>query len=129
MINASSGSADTREFGEGIAWYDSPIFKDDWFGSNSPSNADHVVSTGRWAYTPILKDREHGFTKLTNPYGLLRSPWNTNPTPYLMRFNETFYSFGDDYNAFPTCGAFAQYVGSALSVVVAKLDGALHGTY
>ena len=110
-----------------MAWYDSPIFGDEWFGTNSPANEEHVVATGRWAYTPILRDTDNTFSKLTNPYGLLRSPWNTNPTPFLMRSNETFYSFGDGYRAFPTCGEFAEYVGSDLSVVLSKLDGALRG--
>ena len=34
----------TREASMGIEWYDSNIFYDDWFGSNSPSNDQHIVS-------------------------------------------------------------------------------------
>jgi len=46
------------------------------------------------------------FSDIINPYGLLRSPWNTNPVPYLMRSNRTFYGFGDGFSGFPTCSAF-----------------------
>ena len=43
----------TREGGSDIAWYNSPVFGDQWFGTNSPNNADHVVDTGRFAYTQV----------------------------------------------------------------------------
>lgn len=35
------------------------MFGDDWFGEASPDNALHTVDKGRWAYTPIMKAREH----------------------------------------------------------------------
>jgi len=115
----------TREEAMGVEWYDSPIFGDDWYGSNSPSNADHVVDTGRFAYTPVMSAR--GFSDTTNPYGLLRSPWNTNPTPYLLRSNLTFYSHADGDTAFPSCAQFAAYVNSSLAEVLYALNGELHG--
>ena len=81
----------------------------EWFGSNDPVSG--TVRDGRWAYTRIpylngdfywdeMIDPEHTFfpteetawmamslPHLQNPYGLLRSPWNYNPSPYLTRFN------------------------------------------
>ena len=33
----------TMEEAEGLEWYQSNIFEDDWFGSNSPDNSNHVV--------------------------------------------------------------------------------------
>jgi len=50
-------------------------------------------------------------------YGLLRSPWNTNNVPYLMRSNTTFYSFADSEKSFPSCSNFAAYMNSSLSEV------------
>jgi hypothetical protein len=34
----------TREFYEDVKWDESTIFQEDWFGSSSPSNDDHIVS-------------------------------------------------------------------------------------
>jgi hypothetical protein len=116
----------TREAAAGLEWYESPMFGDQWFGSNAPANADHVVDTGRFAYTPVMADAR-AYSKITNPYGLLRSPWNTNPVPYLLRHNETFFNFADDYASFPTCAAFSKYVGKDFAHVSDGLDGALHG--
>ena len=117
----------TRELTEGLEWYESPMFDEEWFGSNSPNNKEHVVDSGRFAYTPVMKDAR-AYSKITNPYGLLRSPWNTNPTPYVTRYNRTFFNLGDAYLAFPSCSAFAAYVnGSSFSAVSSALDGELHG--
>ena len=64
------------------AWQDSDIFDKDWFGTASPANEDHIVDEGRWAYTRVLSGSQAlAFSNLTNPYGLMRSPWNTNKTP------------------------------------------------
>lgn len=115
----------TREQALGIEWYDSPIFGDEWYGSNSPSNPDHIVDAGRFAFTPVMNGR--GFSDTTNPYGLLRSPWNTNPAPYLLRSNMTFYSMADGDSTFPTCTEFSAYMNSSLAEVMYALNGELHG--
>ena len=82
------------------------MFLDDWFGVASPSTADHVVTEGRWAYTSILSDADD-YSNITNPYSLLRSPWNTNPTPYFTRYHATLgHQF---YTNFPTCSQFSEY--------------------
>ena len=69
-------------------WTLSPIFDDDWFGKASPESTDHIITTGRWAYLTVekLTTDVAGFSKVHNPYNLLRSPWNTNPTPYVTRY-------------------------------------------
>jgi hypothetical protein len=115
----------TREAGKGTEWYDSNIFDDDWFGSNSPDNDLHIVDKGRFAYSPVYNGRD--FSTIVNPYGLLRSPWNTNPTPYVMRYDKTFFSFGDDNSNFPECSDFADVLGDTLAEVIFSLNGALHG--
>jgi hypothetical protein len=115
----------TREQGKGINWYESNIFDDYWFGSNSPNNDLHIVDQGRFAYSPVYKAND--FSDVVNPYGLLRSPWNTNPTPYVMRYNRTFFSFGDSEASMPTCSEFASFMGSDLASLIFGLNGQLHG--
>jgi len=112
---------------EGIGiWFESPIFKKDWFGASSPGNSKHVVDSGRFAYIPVKKDAR-GFSNITNPYGLLRSPWNTNPTPYVMRHNKTMGIFADNWANFPSCDDFQDVVGDTFAVVSNQLNGFLHG--
>ena len=80
----------------------SVIFSDDWFGSADPADDRHVLSTGRWAYTPVMRDPSGLFSNITNPHGLLRSPWNTNPAPYLMRSANVLGVATADYSL-PDC--------------------------
>lgn len=110
----------------GSEWYTTEIFYENWFGSNSPNNDKHVIDTGRWAFTPILKDAR-AFSNITNPYGLLRSPWNTNPEPYVMRSNKTLGILADNDDTFPTCEEFAGSVGDGLSSIMTAINGYLHG--
>ena len=70
------------------------------------------------------------FSNITNPYGLMRSPWNTNPVPYVMRSNNTQDVFADGNTEFPTCSQFATYLEESeakLSTVLQALNGELHG--
>ena len=111
----------------------SVIFDEEWFGSAQPTDDRHVVSTGRWAYTPVLSDAR-AFSNVTNPYGLLRSPWNTNPTPYLTRAGTVIGVETADY-VLPSCTDFRSYVNKSgtpnglirIADVVSALNGALHG--
>jgi hypothetical protein len=73
----------------------------------------------------MKKARE--FSAITNPYGLLRSPWNTNPVPYLMRSNTTFYSYADAEMTFPSCAEFSAYLNTSLAKSLFALNGELHG--
>ena len=71
----------TREAGNNATeWYESNMFKDSWFGSSSSASHSHAITSGRWAYLGVMKEARE-FSDITNSYGLLRSPWNTNPTP------------------------------------------------
>jgi len=74
------------------------------------------VDTGRWAYTKVMSDAS-SYSTITNPYGLLRSPWNTNPVPYLLRYDYTFTRKADGFLTFPTCSDFADYVGYDFSII------------
>ena len=103
------------------------IFSEDWFGPASPQQEDHVVNIGRWAFTPVLQDARK-FSAITNPYGLLRSPWNTNPVPYLTRYSQVLGSQNDGYSL-TTCEDFSAALSEYnwIGDFFAKLDGKLHG--
>jgi hypothetical protein len=74
-------------------WTKATMFNDDMFGAASPAHDSHAVGAGRWAFTPIkyVANNASGgdYSRIHNPYGLLRSPWNTNPTPFLLRYRRT----------------------------------------
>ena len=118
----------TREASEGVNWWESNIFGDDWFGPCNPKDPLHVVNVGRWAYTKVMTEAR-GFSNITNPYGLLRSPWNTNPTPYLMRYARVVGSFGDSFSEFPTCSEFSASTKTSMQfgAIMLALNGELHG--
>ena len=131
MINPTTASHYwdyTREASEGVNWWESNIFGDDWFGPCNPKDPLHVVNVGRWAYTKVMTEAR-GFSNITNPYGLLRSPWNTNPTPYLMRYARVVGSFGDGFTEFPTCANFAASTSKSMEfgAIMKALNGYLHG--
>lgn len=62
------------------------MFEDDWFGEFSPPNSLHTVTKGRWAYLGV---KTEAWDDIHNAYGLLGSPWNLDPTPYVTRHNTT----------------------------------------
>ena len=110
---------------ESGGWEDSVIFLDEWFGVASPTNANHIVTEGRWAYTPVLADATD-YSNITNSYGLLRSPWNTNSVPYFTRYDKTLgHAF---YTNFPTCSQFSECVRrDSLAKINECLNGETHG--
>ena len=118
----------TLDASQSYNWWESVIFDDDWFGTVLTNDTDRVVTTGRWAYTPVL-EHARGFSNITNPYGLLRSPWNTNPTPYLMRSRYTVGHLSDGYTTFPYCSCFSSFMMDStwIGSMLFALNGALHG--
>ncbi|KAJ8599053.1 hypothetical protein CTAYLR_009816 [Chrysophaeum taylorii] len=113
----------------GTKYSTSIVFDDDWFGSADPGEHDnHVITNGRWAFTPVLKNARE-FSNITNPYGLLRSPWNTNAIPYLMRSRYTL-GVPDALYQLPTCSDFMTGLEMdplSFSEVSSALNGGLHG--
>jgi hypothetical protein len=65
-------------------WRDSFIFSDDWFGAADPDNDLHTPTSGRFNFVETLRDCKK-FSYWINSYGLLRAPWNSDPTPFLTR--------------------------------------------
>ena len=121
---------DTSQADDGSDYVTSNIFNDDWFGpiESSDHPEHHIVNQGVFAYTRI-KSKGNGTTSITNPYGLLRSPWNTNPTPYVMRHKAVFGRSGDGYSTFPACTDFQDYLSSEwVGKMFYAINGPLHGS-
>ena len=125
-------TVDAASEADGVDYVTSPIFDADWFGSADPNRTDHAISHGRWAFTHVMKDAT-GFSNITNPYGLLRSPWNTDPTPFVTRSR---YVLGvkDAYYTLPECSDFQSYLKSdddtgalTMASISDALNGELHG--
>ena len=127
-------SADASTLGaSGGAWAASEVFRDDWFGGASFAGADHVVDAGAWAFLRVRGggggDDDDGFSGITNPYGLLRSPWNTNKVPFLGRFREVLGNDGGGFDL-PACADFVPFLNDpklSLGSVASGLNGGLHG--
>ncbi|CAM9678592.1 unnamed protein product [Ectocarpus sp. 12 AP-2014] len=113
----------TIESAQGLTNYgQSLIFAADWFGDASPDNSLHTVDKGRWAYLPVMKDATDF---VHNPYGLLRSPWNVDGTPFVTRFNLTN---GEDKTDVVSCGMYqACFDSTNLANMNNCLNGGTHG--
>lgn len=69
-------------------FYKSEVFRPDWFGT--VVQEDNTVSEGRFAYVSVAPEDFQITARTLNAFGLLRSPWNANPTPFLTRANTTY---------------------------------------
>jgi len=113
------------EYIYGVDWEDSVIFSDDWFGDASPDNDEHIITEGRFAYLPIIKD-SNGSYPITNPHGLLRSPWNANPVAYVTRHDKVLRQRA--YKHLPTCRSFYEaFQEDWIGELNNALNGYLHG--
>lgn len=112
-----------------LDWTESEIFTNDWFGVASPLNDNHVLTSGRWAYTKVaIRMGNTGDERTHNPYGLLRSPWNTNPIPYLLRSRFVLGAKDGNYRNVPGCKEFSSFFQKTeLSELLAGVNGLLHG--
>lgn len=57
--------------------WDSRLWSPGWFGN--ATGKSHMVEQGRWAYQLVPKD-DDAWAIDANAYGLLRAPWNLNPS-------------------------------------------------
>ena len=92
----------------------SEVFQPDWFGEASPSNSDHRINDGGfWSEISFpdgdkyVSDWDIAATGSLNPhvngYGLMRSPWNNNPSQFIGRRNSTY---GVKRTFLPSCKDF-----------------------
>jgi hypothetical protein len=114
---------------KGINWKESHIFSDKWFGSATTSSASHAIENGKFAYTRVKKvGVSETDAYVSNPYGLLRSPWNVNDSPYVTRSAKV-----DGYNAFyselPSCKDYMDcFLSDTMAVMNECLNGKAHGS-
>lgn len=105
---------------------ESIVFSDEWFGTIQPVDNEHTVEKGRWAYTPIMTNAQ-AWSNITNPYGLLRSPWNTDRTPFVTRSNYVLGEKNGGYSI-PSCALFIRDLkGSDMGQFYSWVNGQLHG--
>lgn len=106
-------------------WRTSPIFSSSWFGEASPNNDLHTVTDGRWAYESAMSNAWN-FSKIVNSYGVLRAPWNNDPTPFMTRHD---HIYGYENNMKPS-GCKEYYIALKKSTWMSlsrQLNSAAHG--
>ena len=106
------------------------VFDPTWFSpATTKTNNESIVDKGRFAFTPVLDARNAGYSNQTNPYGLLRSPWNVNKVPYLLRYDYVLSDEYDGYTTFPKCSQFQAYLTTSqwIGTLFSALNGELHG--
>ena len=67
----------------------SPVFSESWFGDASPDNSMHTITEARWAFSPAMANAKK-FSQVYNSYGILRAPWNSDPTPFMTRSEKVY---------------------------------------
>jgi len=112
-------------FYEADTWRNSAVFSPDWFGNASPNNELHTVSRGRFAYVSTMANAKD-YSAIYNSYGLLRSPWNSDPTPFMTRSGEIY---GIENNMKPSgCTEYAKVLTTTSWMDLAlQLNSAAHG--
>jgi hypothetical protein len=117
---------------EGTPWQDSVVFSNDWFGPASSSRSDHGIESSRWALTPVLEVGNSEEYPIHNPYGLLRSPWNMNPSKYVTRSGGNTLGAPiviDGKPSMPSCRAYINcFLSPSIAVMNECLNGATHGS-
>lgn len=111
-------------------WRNSTMFSGEWFGAANPPTETHAIESGRWAYTRVMSNAQ-SFSQTHNSYGLLRSPWNTNPTPYVLRNAYTLGLLNAGWSL-PTCEDFHDTLNTTsgeiwMGDLQFQLNGRLHG--
>jgi hypothetical protein len=117
----------TMDFYEYPVARDSNIFKPDWFGQidNGMTEDHRIKDGGRWNNLEIASGSDYlnwdiastgTLNPFVNAYGDLRSPWNSNPSKYVGRWNLTYS--GDGFSVLPSCRAsYSTFVNTSLSFV------------
>jgi len=100
----------------------SVVWSDDWFGKMAPDNLLHIITEGRWK---LLGFPDAGDFEVVNPYGMLRSPWNVNPTNYITRYN---YINAQAFTMGVGCSQiYTAFKMDSLADINEQLNGETHG--
>eukprot|EP00752_Nemacystus_decipiens_P001330 g1320.t1 len=103
----------------------SSVFSDDWFGAGAPMNPQKTPDRGRFAYVPVMANATE-YSQFYNPYGLLRSAWNTDRNPFLTRHD---HLLGFVNNKKPSgCRRFRDaYIAENWMALTEAFNGGAHG--
>ena len=118
------------EYLYGTEFRESEIFGIDWFGEAFPDSSDYTQTVGRWSevYLGTKEDLVGVFPAesiISNAYGLLRSPWNTQSTSKFTRYPTTL---GYASMTLPSCvSLYEMYAAASYGVLASKLNGLAHG--
>jgi len=106
-------------------WHTSFIFSSDWFGDPSPDNELHTVVDGRWSFHYALSGASE-YSDWVNSYGVMRAPWNADPTPFLTRAGKLY---GYENNIKPSgCAEYYRALKKTTWMAMSKqLNAAAHG--
>lgn len=116
---------DTTRYGR--FWEESPIFNDDWFGHASPDTPNHALVEGRFGKIKMYSGYDEDFSPFSNPYGQLRSPWNTVNTEYAITRNNKLFTVNYD-QSLPGCSTLKTcYDTTTEADLNFCLGGAFHG--
>ena len=84
-----------------------------------------MIDKGTWAHLEVMSNARN-YSSIVNAYGLLRSPWNTNKSPYVGR--HVSLNNHSMYEAFPSCKeSWACFKSANISVMNRCLNGYTHG--
>ena len=121
----------TIDVAANLTIFESPMFTEDTFGSINPptdrfwgftwandSLDDTHIKNGRWRKTKAEINTR--FADLSNGFGYMRGPWNTNPSKYIVRFSA--YS-----PSLPSCSDY--YGGLGLPAFMTFLQDAPYGSH
>ena len=106
-------------------WRTSSVFAESWFGEASPDNDLHTPAKGRFGFTTAMTNASQ-FSQIVNSYGVLRAPWNNDPTPFMTRHD---HIYGFENNLKPS-GCKEYYIAMKKDTWMSmskQLNSAAHG--
>jgi hypothetical protein len=116
---------------------DSPIFSNDMLGEMNPTNEEHRIMDGSFWSTVKLPDgtkykegwdisRTGSLNPYVNAFGVMRSPWNNNPSEYIGRHNLTYGA--SQYSTLPSCNLLQScFQSDNMADINYCLNGYTHG--
>lgn len=124
-VKVKNGAFDT--------FYESLVFSDSWFGPMGSTDKKYQVLSGlaqNISLDPSFWNINASSARVTNAYGLLRSPWNVAPMTGLIRANVT-YGYYTQYRSAPRCAEFYMAmnfsdVTTFMKYAQANAHGAIH---
>lgn len=117
---------------------DSIVWSKDWFGEMSSDNGFHTLNDNSfWANVTLPSGESYeswdisttgSLNPYINAYKQLRSPWNNNISPNILRENTMYYPTGNSYSEYPTCSTlYTAFDSAALALLNTFLNGNTHG--